>query len=226
MRHAPSSTLLAWVVTVTACGDSLYGQGLVDYAPAYPTPDRPVLEVRWFGGFDAGFDAPCRVEPAIELNSLIGWDAGLGLVEAPMGAEPSVWNETSSWRFAMGQVLLVEGGGPGRRTSELFPTDGAWGLAQDRVLFVAQGDIDALQRDLGIEDNASGDGLVEGAQVLEHGNPRDARDWMTELSIPDRAGADPSTVLGISHLDLVFGAQREMAIGAGPGGITFEPCAP
>ena len=212
-------------VLAAGCGESLHGAYLSEYAPTFPEPDRPVLEIRWFAGYELGTYAPCQPHPASARPALAQWDLGLAGIDVPPDLEPTVWADGGSWRYALGQVLLVEGGGPQRRTSELFPLDGVWGLADLELILVAEGDVAALERDLQIARNSDGHGLVEGIQLIDPGRPDRASQWTSDLSVPDR-GADlgQAEAIWVSHLSYVFGPARDMATGAGPGGITFEDC--
>jgi hypothetical protein len=224
------------LLALTACGDSLVGGDfLEELLGLQEFPTEVAWELRWYQGPDAPLLVECGLrEPHTGMAALEEILFGVAEVPPPVVEEvPEAGTLIEGEGYAYGIALLVlmepavyHDADPERESVALDPSRGTWGVVDEFVVLVADGEPDALRWELMVEPE---DGVIEpGVQLVEFlpevvlgtgsfaGSifpiEPEEQDFIWEVGLP------------AVHLDYLEGYLWEVFEGLPMGGAERQPC--
>lgn len=171
-RPLPSLPVLSLLV-LTACGDSLVGGSwLEELMGVEEVPAEVAWELRWFQGPGRPLGVECDLRspwsgmrPIEEVYFGVAEVPPPGVEEIP---EANAVIEGEGYTYGIALLVLFEpepyfDSDPERVRTDLNEERGTWGVVEEYLVLAADGDLDALSRDVLVEPDEAQ--LVHGVQL-------------------------------------------------------------
>jgi len=174
MRLATLALCTVSPLAMTACGDSLVGgDWLDDLLGTEEFPAEVAWELRWFQGQDQPLLVECGLREPHTGHTELG-EIHFGVAEVPPpwveeAPEASTFIEGEGFAYGMALMVLTEPGphadaDPEHVRTDLDDSRGTWGVAEEYLILIADGEPSALRHELLVEPDEGE--IVTGVQLV------------------------------------------------------------